>query len=80
VSNQRKKKSPAVATPEVNSPQNNPARGLRVSEAASYLGATVCFVRTLINNQEIPALLLGKRHVLLREDLDEYLDTQRRRA
>jgi len=26
------------------------------------------------------ALLLGKRFVLLREDLDEYLDAQRRRA
>ena len=78
MSNRRKKKR-AVAVPEVNS-QNNQARGLPVTEAARYLGATVCFVRALIRSREIPALLLGKRHVLLKDDLDSYLDMQRRRA
>ncbi len=79
MSNRRKIKSVVAVPPEV-TPQNNQARGLRVSEAAGYLGATVCFVRALIRDREIPALLFGKRHVLLREDLDEYLDAQRRRA
>lgn len=79
MSHRRKKQQPAVAAPEV-TPQNSQARGLRVSEAASYIGATVCFVRSLIADREIPALMLGKRWVLLREDLDEYLDAQRRRA
>jgi excisionase family DNA binding protein len=79
----RRKKHPAVAVPEApatNPTLNVPARGLRVSEAAQYIGATICFVRSLIADREIPALLLGKRHVLLREDLDDYLDAQRRRA
>lgn len=49
-------------------------------EAAAYIGGTVCLIRSLIKDREIPALLLGKRFVLLREDLDEYLDAQRRRA
>jgi excisionase family DNA binding protein len=82
MSNYRKKKFTVVATPEAPPPQINltPSRGMRVCEAAEYLGATVCFVRSLIKDKEIPALVLGKRHVLLREDLDSYLDAQRRRA
>jgi excisionase family DNA binding protein len=76
----RKKKQPTVAVPVVSPSQNAQARGLRVSEAAQYIGATVCFVRALIADREIPALMLGKRWVLLREDLDQYLDAQRRRA
>jgi excisionase family DNA binding protein len=69
----------AVQPLATNPSPNNP-RGFRVSEAAAYIGGTVCFVRSLIKDREIPALLLGKRFVLLREDLDEYLDAQRRRA
>jgi excisionase family DNA binding protein len=79
MSNRRKKKS-AVATPPEVIPQQNQPRGFRVSEAASYIGSTVNFVRALIRDREVPALLLGKRHILLKDDLDSYLDTQRRRA
>lgn len=76
-----RKSKPTAVSPELNSVQSNSfARGLRVREAASYIGCTVSFLRSQIAEREIPALLLGKRHVLLREDLDEYLDTQRRRA
>jgi excisionase family DNA binding protein len=78
MSNRRKKKS--VATPPEVLPQQNQSRGLRVPEAAAYIGGTICFVRSLIKDREIPALLLGKRHVLLKEDLDNFLDAQRRRA
>lgn len=80
MSNYRKKDSPATAVPEVNPAPSNSVRGLRVQEAAAYIGGTVNFVRSLIADREVPALLLGKRHILLREDLDEYLDAQRRRA
>lgn len=80
MSNRRKQKS-VVAVPDVTPQQQiSPARGIRVSEAAHYIGASVNFIRTLIREREIPALLLGKRHILLREDLDNYLDLQRRRA
>jgi excisionase family DNA binding protein len=78
MSNRRNKKS-AVVAPEVNS-QTNQARGLPVIEAARYLGTTVCFVRSIIHSREIKALLLGRRHILLKDDLDAYLETQRRRA
>ena len=73
-----KNKPPAVLPEAI--PQSSAARGLRVQEAARYLGATVSFVRSLIAEREVPALLLGKRHVVLREDLDQFLDAQRRRA
>jgi excisionase family DNA binding protein len=72
MSNRRRKKS-TVVVPEPN-PQEFQARGLPVSEAARYLGSTVCHVRSLIRNREVPVLVLGKRHILLRESLDEYLD------
>ena len=70
----------AAVLPEAAPNNPNLPRGLRVSEAAVYIGATINFVRTLIANREIPAIKLGKRFVLLREDLDEFLDAQRRRA
>jgi excisionase family DNA binding protein len=80
MSNRRKPKSSAVVTPEINPQQENQPRGFRVPEAARYIGSTICFIRQAIKDREIPALMLGKRHVLLKEDLDNFLDAQRRRA
>ena len=77
MSNRRKKKSAVVP---VATPEKIPTRGFRVAEAAIYLGSTVCLVRSLIRSHEIPAIVLGKRHVILRESLDDYLDMQKRRA
>jgi excisionase family DNA binding protein len=77
--NLRKKQS-AVAVPDANPREKIQPRGLRVSEAATYIGGTISLVRTLIQSHEIPVIVLGKRHVLLRESLDEYLDMQKRRA
>lgn len=79
MSNRRKKKS-AFVVPEINPQQQTQPRGLRVPEAAAYIGGTICFVRSLIKAREIPALVLGKRHVILRESLDDFLDMQKRRA
>ena len=76
----RRKKSHAVAVPKVNLQEKIQPRGLRVDEAACYLGSTVSFVRSLIRTREIPAIMLGKRYVLLKDDLDSYLDARRRRA
>jgi excisionase family DNA binding protein len=56
-----------------------PPRGLRVAQAAEYAGITVNLMRTLIGTGKISAIRLGKRDVILREDLDAYLDSLRRR-
>jgi excisionase family DNA binding protein len=51
-----------------------PPRGFRVKEAAAYLGTTVSFVRHAIWDRELPAMKLGKRLIIAREDLDRFLD------
>jgi excisionase family DNA binding protein len=55
-------------------------RLLRIKQAATYLGGTEWFVRTLIWGREIPFLKLGKRLLLDRSDLDRYIDSQKERA
>jgi excisionase family DNA binding protein len=54
-------------------------RGLRVAQAAEYCGATLSLMRTLISTGKVPAISLGKRDVILKDDLDAYLDSLRRR-
>lgn len=71
------RKKPAVP---VAVPTPLPPRGLRVAEAAQYAGTTLSFMRTLISTGEVPAIRLGKRDVILRDDLDAYLDSLRRRS
>jgi excisionase family DNA binding protein len=75
----RKKSVPPV----VESPAPTTAftpRGLRVEQAAEYCGITVSLLRTLIGTGKITALKLGKRHVILKDDLDAFLDAQKRAA
>jgi hypothetical protein len=48
-------------------------RGLPLKNASTYSGLTVCQLRTLVWNETLPAQLHGKRIVILREHLDEYL-------
>ena len=49
-------------------------RLLRIKQAAEYLSVTPWFVRSLIWSRAIPFLLLGKRHLIDRADLDTYVD------
>jgi excisionase family DNA binding protein len=53
-------------------------RGMRIAEAAAYMGVSPWFVELKIRSGELPALKLCRHYTLLREDLDEYLDAQRR--
>jgi excisionase family DNA binding protein len=62
------------STTSVWTPPDFSARGLRVQDAARYLGCTVSFVRSKIWSGELPALLLGKRYVLDRLDCDRFLE------
>ena len=55
-----------------------PPRGMRIAEAAAYMGVSPWFVELKIRSGELPALKLCRHYTLLREDLDDYLDTQRR--
>jgi excisionase family DNA binding protein len=56
----------------------NPARrGLRIKEAAEYLGSTPWFVEVAIRSQKIPAHKLGRHYVLFKDDLDEYVNRLR---
>ena len=55
-------------------------RGLRVKEAAAYIGTTVFFVRDAVWKNELPAMKLGRRLIIAREDLDRFLDEQKRRC
>ena len=56
-----------------------PPRGLRISQAAEYLGTTPWFVEVAIREKRIPALRLGRAYTLLREDLDAFLDSERQK-
>ena len=55
-------------------------RLMNVKDAASYLGATVWFVRSLVWSGEIASCRLGKRLLIDRQDLDQYVDRQKTKA
>lgn len=56
------------------------SRGLRIREAAEYMGVSPWFIELKIRSKELPALRLCRHYTLLREDLDAFLDAQRRSA
>jgi excisionase family DNA binding protein len=59
-------------------PESNPPKsGLKLPEAAAYSGLTVWKLRTLIWERKIPYLQEGKGYLILRKDLDRFLETQR---
>lgn len=62
--------------PKVNNDPIQP-RLLGISAAASYLGATTWFIRTLIWERQIPFCKLGKRLLLDKQDLDSFVATNK---
>jgi excisionase family DNA binding protein len=52
-------------------------RGLRIREAAAYIGSTVWFIEVAIRSKQIPAHKLGRHYVLFRDDLDNYIERVR---
>ena len=56
-----------------------PPRGLGITAAARYAGVTVNFIREHIWSGELHALMLGKRHIVLREELDRFLSAEAQR-
>jgi excisionase family DNA binding protein len=55
-------------------------RLLRVEDAARYLSATTWFVETLVRERQIPSLVLGKRRVIDVNDLDSWIEKEKRAA
>jgi excisionase family DNA binding protein len=53
------------------------ARYLTIKAAAAYIGATVWCVRQLIWDRKIPFVRLGKRYVIDRMDLDNFMQSQK---
>ena len=49
-------------------------RLLGVREAAAYLGSTVWAIRTLVWEEQIPYIRIGKRLLIDRADLDNFVD------
>jgi len=73
--------SAVPAVPSNSKPEPSLApRGLRVAEAAKYLGVTVNFVRTAVAKRQLPAMMLGHRLVLDVRDLDRFLDRMKHRC
>lgn len=56
-------------------PNYAPPRGLRVSEAAEYAGATHWCIRTAVWTGKLRARRVGKTLIILRDDLDRYLES-----
>jgi excisionase family DNA binding protein len=52
----------------------------RISEAAVYMGLSPWFIEEKIRAKELPALRLCRHYTILKEDMDAFLDTQRRAA
>lgn len=52
-------------------------RLLGISAAATYLGATSWFVRSLIWERRVPFCRFGKRLLIDRADLDSYVAAQK---
>jgi excisionase family DNA binding protein len=54
-----------------------PRRGLRIKEAAEYLGSTPWFVEVAIRSKKISAHKLGRHYVLFKDDLDNFIERVR---
>jgi excisionase family DNA binding protein len=52
-------------------------RGLRIRDAADYIGSTPWFIEVAIRSQKIPAHKLGRHYVLFKDDLDAYIEDVR---
>jgi len=74
----KKINTPAVVPQCVNS--GNERRGYRIAEAATYMGVSPWFVELKIRSKELPALRLCRHYTILKEDMDAFLDAQRKAA
>lgn len=55
-------------------------RLLGISEAATYLAISHWSLRTLIDRGDLPAVRIGRRLLIDREDLDSLIENHKERA
>jgi len=67
------KKAPSASNNQTTSAL--PPRGLRVADAAVYAGVTHWHIRTAVWTGRLKACRAGKVIVILRDDLDRYLNS-----
>src|SRR6266853_481904 len=53
---------------------------LNIPPAATYMGCSIWFVRSIIWGRRIPFVKFGKRYLLDRIDLDKFIDSEKERA
>jgi excisionase family DNA binding protein len=54
-----------------------PPRGLRIMDAANYMGVTPWYVEEVVRSGELPALMLCRHYTILREDADAFFGRKR---
>jgi len=52
-------------------------RGLRIKEAADYIGSTPWFIEVVVRSKKIPTHKLGRHYVLFKDDLGAYVNRLR---
>lgn len=77
----RKSSASSAEIPQQNSRQILPCgqitpRLLTIKQAAAYASATVWAIRELLWNDTIPHVVIGRRHLVDRGDLDRFIDAQ----
>jgi excisionase family DNA binding protein len=60
--------------------EETPRRGYRITEAARYMGVSPWFVELKVRSGELPALKLCRHYTILREDMDDFLGVERKKA
>jgi len=68
-----KRTSAIPSTPEV-------PRLLTLRAAAAYLSCSLWAIRTLVWNQTIPHIRIGRRDLIARTDLDAFIEKQKAAA
>jgi excisionase family DNA binding protein len=61
-------------TPE---PQPITPRLLTIKQAAAYCSCTVWAMRELLRSDTVPHIVIGRRHLIDRGDLDRFIDDRR---
>ena len=70
-------KRPSTTNTSTNPSPVLPPRGLRIMDAANYMGLAPFYVEELVRSGELPALKLCQHYTILREDADAFLDRKR---
>jgi excisionase family DNA binding protein len=55
-------------------------RGFRIADAARYMGVSPWYVEEKIRSKELPAYRFSRHYTIFKEDMDRFLDEQKRLA